>query len=254
MPRLATRHGFTLIELLVVISIIGLLISLLLPALTAARQSARMVTCLSQLRQIGLATHMYANEHEDVFPSYWYNETSTGGGDPEKEVWTGPLKPYIGLSKDSTNIGIDIHDVYICTEVDTTYRHVFTGVLQEGRSWWAYEVSNGIFSPAGTWPAPSFWDSVPLKPRRKDYQQIESKVIVMFCNGSSATGANHVDLMTDYPDYLHFDGGNILLADGHAVYSSYTDVVDHTEPISRSTNKMIDTGIAEVKWAFYESY
>ncbi len=51
------RRGFTLIELLVVISIISLLIALLLPALASARESARIIVCASQLRQIGVGVH-----------------------------------------------------------------------------------------------------------------------------------------------------------------------------------------------------
>ena len=60
--------GFTLIELLVVISIIALLIALLLPALSQARQSAQNIGCMSNQRQVMLATHLYVDENEGYFP------------------------------------------------------------------------------------------------------------------------------------------------------------------------------------------
>lgn len=76
-------RGFTLIELLVVISIIALLIAILLPALQQARETARAVSCMSNLRQVGIAEAAYLNDHDFEFFQYIgpsaYREFGQGG-------------------------------------------------------------------------------------------------------------------------------------------------------------------------------
>jgi len=80
--RNAKRRGFTLIELLVVISIVALLMAVLLPALQGARQSARTVQCLSNIRQVGLAHQMYTGDSQESFIHWSGNYPDTGAGTP----------------------------------------------------------------------------------------------------------------------------------------------------------------------------
>jgi prepilin-type N-terminal cleavage/methylation domain-containing protein/prepilin-type processing-associated H-X9-DG protein len=112
------NRGFTLIELLVVIAVIGVLIGLLFPVISSARNSAKKTQCAAHLRTIGQAMIAYANDNDRKLPVF---------GNDSDWLWNIPLKTRDALLKN----GADRQSLY-CPAVDTadddTYWYSTTGV------------------------------------------------------------------------------------------------------------------------------
>ncbi|MCX7432626.1 MAG: DUF1559 domain-containing protein [Planctomycetia bacterium] len=87
-------HGFTLVELLVVIAIIGTLVGLLLPAVQAARESARRSTCSNNLKQITLALNIF-HDGRSQFPTGVVGPSNMGSGYSQRITWMQQLLPFV---------------------------------------------------------------------------------------------------------------------------------------------------------------
>lgn len=98
MRNLNQSKGFTLVELLVVIAIIGVLVSMMLPGVQAAREAARKTDCVNRVRQLALATHMHHNTHRYFPPARYESRPDT---DPsaqcglETPTWLARVMPFI---------------------------------------------------------------------------------------------------------------------------------------------------------------
>ncbi|MFM9117036.1 MAG: DUF1559 domain-containing protein [Planctomycetota bacterium] len=92
------RTGFTLVELLVVLAIIGIMVALLLPAVQAAREAARRTSCTNNMRQLGIALHLY-HDVQQTFPSGWLGtDPATRLPDvsgPTGWAWASMVLPYL---------------------------------------------------------------------------------------------------------------------------------------------------------------
>jgi prepilin-type N-terminal cleavage/methylation domain-containing protein/prepilin-type processing-associated H-X9-DG protein len=206
------RRAFTLIELLVVIAIIAILASLLLPALSRAKQSANGVYCLQNLKQWGLATQLFAGENNDYLP-----KDGTPNGTSTDEGW------YIDLPR----------TMRIPTYHEMPWRT--NASIEPGRSLWICPVNerrsngNNLFHYClnehvnGTGTGNQVKLSSIVAPAR---------VVWLFDNGKLAAVAQENNVHTN----LHGRGAQFVFLDGHARRFKSGEYWDYSADKGRTNN------------------
>ena len=146
-------RGFTLVELLVVIGIIALLISILLPTLSSARRQANSVKCLSNLRQIGTAFVLYANEYKGTFPVAVHEVGNAKYPINEEHRWPDLIAPFVSAVKDMKYDNLeDIRRssvIWGCPEWTKTDDYDATNLADRVRVGYGMNYYNTYFEPQG---------------------------------------------------------------------------------------------------------
>jgi len=230
------EKGFTLVELLVVISIIAILLSILIPSLNKARGSAQRVVCLNQLKTIGMANMLYANDFSGVFVP----AVDATVMDPLKRSWnvnTAFLK-YMGLTNNqgqATVNGYQMQDKYLCP-TDLQQRNQLDWVLTNKVSYgynmsdWTWgETKNGFSVSGSIGYKPGLWRGFVankiIKPAEKVFftdsqdiwvleNQANYKTLWDIAGSKTKIYKAHNPVYWQVVYYRHAEGANILYCDG----------------------------------------
>ncbi|HAZ62602.1 MAG TPA: hypothetical protein DCZ72_03185 [Armatimonadetes bacterium] len=223
-------RAFTLIELLVVIAIIAILAAILFPVFAKAREKARQASCLSNLKQVGLALMQYVQDYEETMPWDWASANRDGisiapapqpffwmNGSVKEENpyrWPAKLIPYIKTRNIFQCPSGIVHHTSSSLPSDETLSYWANGAAFTGRGRTPMNIA-GIQSPAQVITMYDDWDC---------YRRGEV-VFRMFRTDSGGLDGSRTFSITGRR-YAHTGGMNVGFADGHAKWMRSQDIVD----------------------------
>jgi prepilin-type N-terminal cleavage/methylation domain-containing protein/prepilin-type processing-associated H-X9-DG protein len=204
------RSAFTLIELLVVIAIIAILAAILFPVFAQAREKARQTSCTSNLKQLGTAMMMYAQDYDESYPSNWY---------PQNGHWANVVLPYLGQGNQLYTGG-----VMICPSA--AYKNWSYSMSQALNSWnSSLNAWTGLPMSAVTRPAEvvAVGETVQVQAYKSTAAQMEADKNCWGGENGNGVGANILDddnadstkPCYSMPRYRHSGGASFTFADGH---------------------------------------
>jgi len=207
-----SRRGFTLIELLVVIAIIALLLGILMPALSKSRRIAKAIVCSNQMRQIGTAVLVYAQENEEYLP-----RSSHSAAVFRSLRWGQAIMPYLGRGR--YKIGVtDFNDLlnglYRCP-ADIRRNAAWS----YGKNVWFELSSSETGALLGMASGPTYWKLAQIRNPARIVEFGEMAGSNMAAAGSADHIMAHFWLMGGVPEIdfnRHGNGtSNYIFLDGH---------------------------------------